>query len=136
MTAAEFRKLVAERTPQDLLGLCVKDDAIPFALDNSPDSWTSFREALGKEFDFDPADVRVVGSGRHGISAKPGKNLKAFSETSDIDVLVVSASLFDELWLKLLEAAYPRQENVHLLTGHLRELQSEVYTGYLTPKAP
>jgi len=133
MTAAEFRVLLAKHAPQDLLGLCVKDDEVPFAFDKNPDCWTEFRETFGAKFRVNPSDIRVVGSGRHGISAKPGKNLKTFIDTSDIDVVVISAALFDNLWQKLLEAAYPREGNLHLLAGHLRELQSEVYTGFLTP---
>jgi hypothetical protein len=80
-------------------------------------------------------DIRVVGSGRFGFSLKPGGNLKRFADTSDIDVVVVSASLFDELWMALLEAAYPRPPITERLGGWLGRRRSEVYTGWLTPLA-
>src|SRR5690606_36542276 len=75
--------------------------------------------------------LRVVGSGRLGFSMKPMANLRLFSDTSDIDLLVVDEYKFDDLWEMLLSSAYPRPPiNV---SGWLRSRQKELYTGWLTP---
>jgi len=64
---------------------------------------------------------------------KPGRNLKSFSDTSDIDVVIVNNELFDRLWIALLEAAYPREWIPQRLGGWLRARRKELYTGWLTP---
>jgi hypothetical protein len=48
-------------------------------------------------------------------------------------VIIVNAALFDELWLALLEAAYPRFPLTTRLGGWMKERMNEVYTGWLTP---
>ncbi|MFY9555998.1 MAG: hypothetical protein WAV47_14910 [Blastocatellia bacterium] len=80
-------------------------------------------------------DIRVVGSGRFGFSMKPGHNLRRFRDTSDIDVVIVNPDLFDQLWLAVLAAAYPRPPitNRNRLGGWLATRRNELYTGWLTP---
>lgn len=82
---------------------------------------------------FTKADIRVVGSGRFGFSTQPGSNLRSFRDTSDIDVIIVNNGLFDQLWLALLNAAYPRPPITDRFGGWLRARRNEVYTGWLTP---
>jgi hypothetical protein len=80
------------------------------------------------------SDIRIVGSALFGFSMKPGQNLRNFSDESDIDVIVVNAKLFDELWLGLLAAAYPRPPITDRISGGwLRRRRNELYTGWLTP---
>src|SRR5207248_10751700 len=81
------------------------------------------------------ADIRVVGSARLGFSIKPGRNLKLFSDASDIDVIVINAELFDYIWIRLLDAAYPRSPATELLGGWLENRKNDLYTGWITPLA-
>lgn len=46
-------------------------------------------------------ELCVVGSGKLGFSIAPKKQYQHFSETSDVDVVVVSAKLFDMFWKKV-----------------------------------
>src|SRR5205085_560567 len=78
------------------------------------------------------ADIRIVGSGRLGFSLKPGNNLRGFQDTSDIDVVVVNSQAFDELWLAMLRAAYPRPP-IEFGT-RLSKGRRDLYTGWLTPE--
>jgi hypothetical protein len=80
-------------------------------------------------------EIRVIGSGRLGFSMKPFNKLKAFTDKSDVDVVVVNSALFDQLWVGLLRAAYPRQPMLDKIGGWLRARRNEVYTGWLTPLA-
>jgi len=43
-------------------------------------------------------DVIMVGSAKLGFSIKPEKRFELFSEDSDIDLAVVSTSLFEQVW--------------------------------------
>jgi hypothetical protein len=133
MTADEFRQLVAATKDADLLGPCLRDAVLPWVFEPKPVSWTSFRADLTAEFNIDADDIAIVGSGRFGFSLKPGNNLRAFHDRSDIDVVIVSADLFDRLWYDLLKAVYPRPPATQREGGWLKDRKNELYTGWLSP---
>lgn len=133
MTPEEFREQVRERTDTQLLETCLHDDAAPYVFDPHPDGWDLFRDELAKQLSVSRSDVRIVGSARFGFSMKPGRNLRTFTEESDIDVVIVNNELFDRLWFALLEAAYPRERIAAIMGGWLKTRRNELYTGWLTP---
>jgi hypothetical protein len=133
MNTAEFRELVQHRTDVELLGPCLHDEVTPYVFEPHPAAWDLFRDELAAGLGVARADIRVVGSGRLGFSMKPGYALRAFRDTSDIDVVVVNPEAFDRLWLALLAAAYPRPPNTDVVGGWLRKRKNEVYTGWLSP---
>jgi hypothetical protein len=133
MTSAEFRDLVQQQSDLQLLDPCLHDDRAPYVFQPKPGAWDTFRDELVSELDVSRADIRVVGSGRFGFSMKPWQNFKRFADTSDIDVVIVNAILFDQLWLALLEAAYPRPPITEQFGGWLKKRRAELYTGWLTP---
>jgi hypothetical protein len=133
MTSDEFRVLVARTTDTDLLGLCLRDDRMPYVFEPEPESWNEFRAALSAELRIAVTDITVVGSARLGFSLRPDNNLKPFSDKSDIDVIVVNEQLFDRLWLDLLATAYPDEETSPRLGGWLKDRRREVYAGWLNP---
>ena len=133
MNSAEFLILLEQQTDLQLLARCLHDDSAPYVFEPNPGGWDIFRDELVSGLGVSRSDVRVVGSGRFGFSMKPGHGLKNFADTSDVDVVVVNANLFDELWLALLEAAYPRPPIAQRLGGWLERRRGELYTGWLTP---
>lgn len=134
MTRDEFRDVFRSKRDDELLGLCLRDQDLPFVFEPRPQSWKDFREQIAAELGVVSDDVAIVGSGRLGFSLKPGNNFKSYSERSDIDVVVVNHSLFDELWLALLAAAYPRMPAIQRLGGWLEARRKEIYTGWVTPQ--
>jgi hypothetical protein len=133
MTSQEFRDLLEQQSDLQLLGPCLRDDRTPYVFQQKPAAWDTFRDELALGLHVSRADIRVVGSARFGFSMKPGHNLKSFSDTSDIDVVIVNANLFDQLWMALLDAAYPRRPITNVLGGWLQRRRNELYTGWLTP---
>jgi hypothetical protein len=133
MSPGEFRNLVATRSDAELLERCLREDLIPYVFEPKPEAWTAFRAELCAELNMAEGDIAIVGSARLGISLKPHNNLKAFSDKSDIDVVVVNADLFDQLWYALLRAAYPRPPVTDKVGGWLASRQKELYTGWLSP---
>lgn len=133
MNRDEFRATLATKKDHELLGLCLRDQELPFVFDTRPQSWVNFRKQVAADLHAQEGDLSIVGSGRLGFSLKPRNNLKAFSDKSDIDVVVVNESLFDELWIALLTAAYPRPPITEQLGGWLAERRREVYTGWISP---
>lgn len=136
MRAAEFREMLAA-TPADadLLDVCLRSENVPFICRDAT-GWAAFRGELTTGVEgLVAGDVRIVGSGRHGFSMRPNRRLRAFNAESDIDVVVVNEQLFDFLWIALLQAAYPRLSANRGIGGWDVPSRSELYAGWLTPKA-
>jgi hypothetical protein len=133
MTPEEFRNQIATLPDADVLRLCLRNDLLPYVFEAQPNEWANFRNRFSTVLNVAPDNVAIIGSGRFGFSLKPSKPLRPFSDTSDIDVVVVDANHFDALWANLLHAAYPREANVARLGGWLRDRRNEVYTGWLSP---
>lgn len=133
MTSDEFRDLLQRQTDVQLLDPCLHDDGTPYVFQPQPITWNIFRDELVSGLAVSHTDIRVVGSGRFGFSMTPGRNFKRFADTSDIDVIVVNPVLFDQLWVALLEAAYPRPPVIQKFGGWLATRRKELYTGWLTP---
>jgi len=135
MTAGEFRELLNHRTDVLLLDVCLHDEGLPYVFEPEPSTWDTFRDTLVGQLGVTRAEVKIIGSGRFGFSLAPRSNLRRFNDNSDIDVVIVNAALFDELWFALLRAAYPRWPITSTLDDWLAERRAEIYTGYLTPVA-
>jgi hypothetical protein len=134
VTADEFRDQLTRLSEAQLLDACLLSEEAPFVFDADVPRWDSFRDSLSASLNVQRSDIRIVGSGRFGFSMKPLQRLRAFSDTSDIDVVIVNDALFDALWLALLRAAYPRPPLVQKFGGWLAEGRNELYTGWLTPR--
>lgn len=67
------------------------------------DNYFSLRDRIAREFGVHTNDVFVVGSAKLGFSIAPNKRYRPFGDTSDIDVAVVSQSLFDQIWKEVFE---------------------------------
>lgn len=133
MTVQDFRVLIQERTDSEIVQTVLHSHDLPFVFKDSLKAWDSFRKEFVTALNVSETDIRIVGSGLFGFSMKPGLNLRAFRDTSDIDVIVVNSNLFDQLWMALLRAVYPRPPHTSLLSGWLARRRNELYTGWLTP---
>jgi hypothetical protein len=62
------------------------------------DKHYQLKEEICEHLKIEFNDVVLVGSAKLGFSIKPSKRFAAFGEESDIDVAVVSKSLFERIW--------------------------------------
>lgn len=53
---------------------------------------------ISDELDVPVKNVAIVGSAKTGYSLTPGRNYAPFTETSDLDLVIVSENLFRDLW--------------------------------------
>lgn len=56
------------------------------------------RLKIAKQFKVHPNEVLVVGSAKLGFSIAPKKKYRHFGDSSDIDVVIVSDTLFSSVW--------------------------------------
>ena len=64
----------------------------------SEDSYYALKAEVADHFSLHPSEVIVVGSAKQGFSIAPNKRYQHFGDTSDIDVTIVSQTLFDRIW--------------------------------------
>ena len=107
-------------------------DGIPFCFRGNTDVFYAFRKDICENFRIHPQNFAVVGSAKVGFSLSPEKFGNLFSDSSDIDVVLVSDELFDELWLKLIEY---KHTTVFMLSSTIqnrfRQLQKRLFYGII-----
>ena len=64
----------------------------------SESQYFNLRSEVADCFKLHPSEVLVVGSAKLGFSIAPNKPYQQFSDESDIDVVLISPTLFDEIW--------------------------------------
>jgi hypothetical protein len=53
---------------------------------------------IADKFKIHPSEIVMVGSGKLGFSIKPQKRYELFGDESDIDIAIISPTLFDTVW--------------------------------------
>ena len=92
----DFRDLVKQLEHHHILARVFLLDGTPHVFVNSPMKYIIFKEQVAAEFGLGSQDVCIVGSARIGFSPTPSKFGQLFSETSDVDVVLISEPLFLE----------------------------------------
>jgi hypothetical protein len=72
-------------------------EGIPFAFKDCPGIYESIRVWLGTRLQVDPKHIGLTGSAKIGQSLNPRQIGKPFNENSDLDLFVISESLFEKL---------------------------------------
>lgn len=63
-----------------------------------PHKYFDLRSEVADHFELCPNEVLVVGSTKLGFSIAPHKRYRLFCDESDIDVALISSTLFDKFW--------------------------------------
>ena len=74
----------------------------PYIFQNKEAEYIRWREFIADKLRIDPCNIYITGSASLGFSLNPTKNLRSFSEGSDIDVSIVSNHFFDIAWYDML----------------------------------
>jgi len=67
------------------------------------DQYLSLRIKVADFFKIHPNEILVVGSAKLGFSIAPLKRYRLFGDNSDIDIVIVSSRLFDDIWRNVFE---------------------------------
>ena len=92
----ELRLLLASMDNFDVLAKVFLLEGVPYVFSNSPMKYLTFREQVADRFQIGYQDVCIVGSAKLGFSPSHCKFGQPFSETSDVDVVVISSEVFDQ----------------------------------------
>lgn len=75
---------------------------MPFSFSAQTEVYQAMIKAISSGLQVSQNDICVVGSARIGFSLSPHKFGEPFGRYSDIDIIVVSSSLFDASWIDML----------------------------------
>mgnify|MGYP001603148670 CR=1 FL=1 len=93
-TAEELKQLILSLDNHRVLAKVFLLEGTPFVFQKSPMKYVIFREQVADRFGIGSQDVCIVGSAKLGYSPSPYKYGQSFSETSDVDVVIISEPLF------------------------------------------
>ncbi len=92
------------------------------------DQYFQLKESISEKYSVNFTDVVMVGSAKLGFSIKPGRRWGEFGDDSDIDIAIVSRSLYEKYWKLLYQYSsnggyWPR----------LGEFQKFFFRGWIRP---
>ncbi len=133
--SVEEFKTIVQTTPLDSV---VKEhifQGVPYVFRDNPEYLDLLTQHLSAAIKLTDQSIKVVGSAKIGFSLNPDNFPRGFSDTSDIDVIVVNEDLFDRVWMTLLEWHYPRRlVDLGRVEGNWARLRrKEIYWGWLVP---
>jgi hypothetical protein len=91
----EFKRLVTSIDSHSVLAKVFILEGVPFVFASGPMKYMIFREQVAERFEVGSQDVCIVGSAKLGFSPAPTDKFGTpFAETSDVDVVIISDTLF------------------------------------------
>ena len=134
-TVEDFEKRLFSADPLDkLVDEVILFPGLPYAFQGMPAVFDRFRAEIVGKLGVQESGIRVIGSGKLGYSLAPDSYPRAYSESSDIDVLMVDERLFDSVWCSLVRWHYARTAKGDM-TGYERawigKRQKSIFWGWL-----
>jgi hypothetical protein len=93
-TSEELKQLIMALDSHRVLAKVFLLEGTPAVFQDRPMKYVIFREQVADRFDIGSQDVCIVGSAKLGYSHSPQKFGVPFTETSDVDVVIISEPLF------------------------------------------
>jgi len=94
----------------------------------SQTEYLDLRSEVATHFNLHPNEVLVVGSAKLGFSIVPHKRFRYFSNESDIDVVIISSVLFDQIW----RATFTYKQEVGFWNQE-KEFKDYLFRGWIRP---
>lgn len=92
------------------------------------DKYFDLKLCIADHFQINPNEVLLVGSGKLGFSIAPKKRYRYFGDKSDVDIAIISSSLFDDIWKQVYE-----YRNAVGYWNEEREFKSYMFRGWIRP---
>jgi hypothetical protein len=132
-TSQDFQHLLLTAPSIDAVMYKYVLEGVPFAFRDSEAGYERLRQHISSILEVPPRDLAIVGSGRIGFSLDPEEFGRVFSDSSDLDVVVVSDSLFDMAWMELLRPKYRDYELTNQEREWVKAHKRYVYWGNIRP---
>lgn len=124
MDFEEFKTLLRQSDPDHFARHRLFDEGCwVFQSDTikSRGNYAEFRGEIADFLEINPRSVAIIGSAKFGWSMSPEKIGNQFNlDKSDIDIVIVSSNLFEDIWHQILRAYYNGYSN--LRKSHSKEI--------------
>ena len=94
----------------------------------SDDTYFKLKSEIANKFGIHPTEVVIVGSGKLGFSIAPNKRFLPFGDNSDIDIAIISPTLFDRIWIDVFDY----WKEISYWPGE-REFREYLFRGWIRP---
>ncbi len=134
-TKEEFDKILLSRNLDSILEEFLFA-GVPFSFTGYPSVYRKMIRELTRGLRVHKYDICVVGSASIGFSLSPLNYGAPFSKYSDIDLVVVSSTLFDQSWVDILTSRRAPWSTLRQETRlRMREHQEKhhIYNGWIYP---
>ncbi len=110
-------------------------DGEPFIFkdDKEPGKYFKLKNLIGRQFKLNPHEVIMIGSAKLGFSIAPHQLWKPFDEDSDIDMVILSATIFDRFWKELYEFNINLAARTEEEDGNYRKFLDYFFKGWIRP---
>ena len=109
---------------------------MPFSFSDRPEIYGRMLREISRGLKVPREDICVIGSARIGFSLSPYKFGSPFNQHSDVDIIVVSPSLFDPSWIDILTNRHVSWSSLrHFTQAQIKEHREKhhVYRGWIYP---
>jgi hypothetical protein len=110
-------------------------EGTPYVFRDEPANFALLRQHIADGLKVSAEMITVIGSAKLGFSASPDTFARAFTEESDIDVIVVDKPVFDRFWHTLLQWSLPLRGSKLMYNDFKwkQERMEDVYSGWFVP---
>ena len=110
-------------------------DGVPEIFQGDAPTFLEFQQATAQLVDVQPKNVCIVGSARFGYSLSPDTFGIDFSDSSDVDIVVVDERKFDQIWWLISDWAFPWPNRTwsREQTKWCRKKVNACFNGWLEP---
>jgi hypothetical protein len=107
--------------------------AAPYAFRGDNGLYESFCAEIADRLAVPADQITLIGSARLGFSLNPDHLLSPFGKRSDLDLVIVSSSVFDLTWQDLIAKAEAIRLAGEAETRRLKKTRQALVDGYLRP---
>lgn len=135
LTVPEFEELLVSESLPTLVERHLLS-GLPYVFRDKPENLDLLRNHLSERLECSPADIHVVGSSRTGFALNPDRYPREFGPESDIDIVIISAEIFDRYWHTFLNWNYPRRYELPYAERRWAwRRQDDLWWGWFRPTA-
>ena len=131
-TPSEFQALL-HKLPHEEIAKQHLFNGLPYVFRHNPATYSKLKDHLSRELSVRHEDIVIIGSARFGFSLSPDNFPRSFSDTSDIDIVVVHKMMFDEIWHTILKWHYPSRQGTGVISDWKTQRRKDVYLGWFRP---
>ena len=131
-------QLKIRQQPLNDLAKQLLDIQNPVAFRKNPEHYRRLQTHLREKLGLDNSDeIRLIGSGLTGFSLGPENAGAPYSVNSDIEVVIISARLFEQVWTNLLRWRYPWhvRKFPKRMSDWAKEVAENTFAGSIDPMA-